>query len=1457
MVNENVADYEQLIADLQGSDNNRIIEVVVLESDRDGIEQVSEILSERSDLAAVHFITHGADGQINLGDSWLNGTTLQQNSDAVAGWGNALTETGDILFYGCNIAADSDGQTLLSNIAALTGADVTASVDPTGHTEKGGDWELEYVSGAIETKITVPSDSQQDWSHLLAAPSDLQVISTANGGLSINEDGGNDAYLIADDGAAIFGGLTEFSIEAQFSAATPPTANYSDFVSYATSSQDEEVWLAFRRVSGTNFEIQFSVNGLIVTATGYNAYSLFDGEQHALAVTWNSSGGAYEFFINGASVYSNTGLKSGYTLQSGGTLTLVRDQDSPGGGFDLGEVFQGTLHDLRVFNHVRSNAEIAANYRSTLPYDEPGLLANWTFDDFSVDATTGNRIVTDTVSGNNLTAMNVGAGGGYVTSTPELTLSIDENSNTGTVVGTVLGTDPDRDATIASLLAADPELHYNAETGKFYKVVFGWFQPSEARTNAESTTLNTVNGQLATIRSAAENEFVRSISASIPTSVWLGGTDATVEGEWRWIESGAEADQFWSGAATGDAVNGAYQNWVSGSQPNDMDDEDYMRMNITTGEWWDDKDPQVHSYVVEWKADDVLDATDALTYSIQSQSVAGAFSIDADSGEITVADGSLLDYETNTSHNFTVRVTDSASNTYDEVFTIQVKDSNDAPTITSNGGGPTAIANAQENTTAVTTVTATDPDGDTPTFSITGGADAARFDIDPNSGELTFKPAPDFENPTDSDTDNVYVVEVTADDGNGGTDVQTISVTVTDNDHVLWISTDQDAVPPGADGLPDGWREGEVLHFGGPDLSLGSATDGDFARVIDFDLFTADSTDPGALHFVSRDLTIGSGANQFDLQIGDILVSFNQDEDILATYYETGAQTTVHKNDLLAFRPDTPGDYTSGTFYMLLNGVPDPDGNAINSLHAISLVEQDTYVGGTLLTAGSFLFSEQTGVAPNTPNHIYHFAPTDAGQATAAGTSQILIDGNDIDIELDKNIRGLELIEKSTTIGGLTLDSGDILVTLSVDDASVGNAPGLSTSTSDIFVLKVTQSEPEAGITAGTAEMVLDGSDVNLSGSERIYTIALVPDNHGPAVGGDDTGTVTEDVGVVAGNISDAGTLTIADLDPGESFFTAETIVGTYGSLTIDAAGNWTYTADNSQAAIQNLDVGESLSDVLMITTADGTTQRITITINGTEDAPVIGGTFTGSVTEDGTLTTNGTLTISDVDTSDNPISFPDEGSTLGDNSYGNFVLTAGSWTYTLNNTHAAVQALDAGETLTDTHTFTASDGSTRLVTITINGSNDAPVANDDPGDFVADLLALNPLSYWRLGETSGSAADIGSSTNNGTYNGGTLGQTGAINGDSDTTVRFDATNSDYVAIAHSNDYLLDDGTVQLWFNVDTAANGDLQHLFSKDSSGFDTGGHLSIYLNASGKLEVRLQSATADYYGKFAVRRD
>ena len=106
---------------------------------------------------------------------------------------------------------------------------------------------------------------------------------------------------------------------------------------------------------------------------------------------------------------------------------------------------------------------------------------------------------------------------------------------------------------------------------------------------------------------------------------------------------------------------------------------------------------------------------------------------------------------------------------------------NAPPVITSNGGGTTATLAIDENSTAVTTVTATDPDaGQTIGFAIIGGDDAALFTIDAATGELRFIAAPNFESPADADGDNVYQLIVAANDGNGGVDTQSLSVTVRD-----------------------------------------------------------------------------------------------------------------------------------------------------------------------------------------------------------------------------------------------------------------------------------------------------------------------------------------------------------------------------------------------------------------------------------------------------------------------------------------------------------------------------------------------------------------------------------------------------------------------------------------------------------------------------------------------------
>jgi hypothetical protein len=158
---------------------------------------------------------------------------------------------------------------------------------------------------------------------------------------------------------------------------------------------------------------------------------------------------------------------------------------------------------------------------------------------------------------------------------------------------------------------------------------------------------------------------------------------------------------------------------------------------------------------------------------------------------------------------------------------VSVLPANDAPVIVSDGGGDTAAVSIPENTTAVTTVVASDPDSSSLTYSIVGGSDAGKFQINASSGALSFIAAPDFEIPGDSDHNNTYVVQVRASDGSL-TDNQTITVSVTDvNDPlptVHWMKS-LDIGPHPAGWLPSGI--GDFNADATSDLAWFNAASGD------------------------------------------------------------------------------------------------------------------------------------------------------------------------------------------------------------------------------------------------------------------------------------------------------------------------------------------------------------------------------------------------------------------------------------------------------------------------------------------------------------------------------------------------------------------------------------------------------------------------------------------------------
>ena len=177
--------------------------------------------------------------------------------------------------------------------------------------------------------------------------------------------------------------------------------------------------------------------------------------------------------------------------------------------------------------------------------------------------------------------------------------------------------------------------------------------------------------------------------------------------------------------------------------------------------------------------------TSSITYSLDDDA-GGRFAIDSLTGIVTLVDHALLDHESAPTHNITVRASSADGSFQSRVFTIAVGDANDAPIITSDGGGSIAFLNVAEGTAAVTSVAAVDADvpSDTLNYTIIGGADAAQFVIDSVSGQLQFKLAPNFEDRQDADRDGTHEVVVRVDDGRGGSDSQTIQVTVLDANDV-------------------------------------------------------------------------------------------------------------------------------------------------------------------------------------------------------------------------------------------------------------------------------------------------------------------------------------------------------------------------------------------------------------------------------------------------------------------------------------------------------------------------------------------------------------------------------------------------------------------------------------------------------------------------------------------------
>ena len=197
-ISSSVREYKKL---LDGISPN--VEVYVLDGARDGVAQMQEILAGRTGIDAIHLIGEGTEAEMHLGGSFLTQESISTDyAEQFRQIGQSLSAEADLLIYGCNFGRGETGQAAIETLATLTGADVAASTDRTGHVAAYGNWQLEATAGSIETSVVIRESTQADWNHALAT---FTVTNTNDAGAGSFRQAIIDANIAAGADWILFG----------------------------------------------------------------------------------------------------------------------------------------------------------------------------------------------------------------------------------------------------------------------------------------------------------------------------------------------------------------------------------------------------------------------------------------------------------------------------------------------------------------------------------------------------------------------------------------------------------------------------------------------------------------------------------------------------------------------------------------------------------------------------------------------------------------------------------------------------------------------------------------------------------------------------------------------------------------------------------------------------------------------------------------------------------------------------------------------------------------------------------------------------------------------------------------------------------------------------------------------------------------------------------------------------
>ena len=460
---------------------------------------------------------------------------------------------------------------------------------------------------------------------------------------------------------------------------------------------------------------------------------------------------------------------------------------------------------------------------------------------------------------------------------------------------------------------------------------------------------------------------------------------------------------------------------------------------------------------------------------------------------------------------------------------------------------------------------------------------------------------------------------------------------------------------------------------------------------------------------------------------GSVTEDVNLSGNNLSTSGALGITDVDQGQSNFTIQASTPGSNGYGTFTLAADGhwtyTADDHQTAIQQLGASESITDSFTAVSSDGTA-----SQLVTVTIHGTNDV----PVITGTSTGSVTEDVGLSGNNLVTSGALGITDADQGQSNFTIQASTAGSNGY-------GSFTLDAAGSWTYTADDSQTAIQQLGAGQSITDSFTAVSSDGT------ASQLVTVTIHGTNDAAVISGDISGDATEAGGVANGTPGTLalGTLTDIDIDNPPNTFEADSGAGdsSYGTWSINASGHWTYAVADDNSAVQALNVGDTLSDSFTVRTIDGTTQLVTVTIHGSNDAAVISGDISGEATEAGGVangtagtTATGTLTDTDVDNAANSfqvVALP----TAGDSGYGNYTVDAsGHWSYTPDNANGDVQALNVGETLSDSFTVQTVDGTGQVVTITINGVNDAAVIS---GDIIGDATEAGGVANGIPGTTA------------------------------------------------------------------------------------------------------------------------